>query len=240
MTVDPELARRQLSGIDSGDLNKIGKPEIRRKSPRWDELPEMATIFALDPGGTTGWSLMNFHPAALVPEEKVGFLENLETWMHGQIDCGTKTGNLGVTLDAGISTDGEFFGAHQVLGLLRAWPGAAVVIEGFVLRQFDKDKNLLSPERLKAVIGYGLWLNNRTYFVQDPSMKPMATDERLKSWNLYEREGGMGHARDADRHAIIFARRCLAPGRKGRELREAAWPHLYLPGRPYSVHSETK
>lgn len=207
----------------------------RERRPRPDDLPETATIIALDPGGTTGWSMMSFHPDALVPEAGVGFLENLEDWKHGQIDCGSKKGNLGISHHSGISTDGENAGVNEVSGLLRAWPGATVVIEDFDLRIFNKDRDLLSPVRITAAIGYDLWKQNRVYFTQSPSRKPEANDDRLRNWNLYERNGGMVHARDADRHAIIFARRCVMPGKSGRELREAAWPHLYGKGRPYAV-----
>lgn len=235
---------RTLAGGDSAAASIVrnargfkvdGYGPLREAPTDPNDLPETATIIALDPGGTTGWSMMNFHPDALVPEARVGFLENLEEWKHGEIDCGSKTGNLGVTLDPGISTDGEFAGTNEIAGFLRAWPGAAVVIESFDLRQFSKDQDLLSPQRLKATIGYDLWMQSREYFTQRPADKPIASDDRLKIWGLYQREGGMGHARDADRHAIIFARRCASVGRRGRELRERAWPHLYGEGRPYHV-----
>jgi hypothetical protein len=36
----------------------------------------------------------------------------------------------------------------------------------------------------------------------------------------------MKHARDADRHAITFFRRC-SQGESGRQLRMLAWPYLY-------------
>ena len=53
--------------------------------------------------------------------------------------------------------------------------------------------------------------------------KNTATDDRLKAWDLYQREGGMEHARDADRHAITFLRR--ASGSK--QLRANSWPLMF-------------
>lgn len=192
------------------------------------EWTEFCTIIALDPGGTTGWSLMRFWPEAFLEDrEMTRVVTYLAEWKHGQIDCGAKTGNLGTSLDSGISTSGEFAGARTVGGLLRAEPEAAVVIEGFDLRIFNKDKDLLSPERLKAVIGYELWLSRRPYFVQRPREKGVFHDERLKALGMYERSGGMQHARDADRHALMFASRCAADSRKGRELREMCWPQHF-------------
>lgn len=109
-----------------------------------------------------------------------------------------------------------------------------MVIESFILRQFSKDPNLLSPVRITASIAQDLWMHRRYYFTQSPAeAKTTATDERLKNWELYDSHGGMNHARDADRHAITFLRKACQASKVARELREQAWPHLYLPGRAY-------
>lgn len=238
MEIRPKNTRRAIPvQLRGGDVETPpdANPLIKERRPRASDLPETATIIALDPGGTTGWSMMNFHPEALVPEAKVGFLENMEEWKHGEIDCGSTRGNLGTSRRPGVSTSGENSGAHEIGRFLRAWPGAAVVIEDFDLRIFNRDRDLLSPIRITDKVTYELWFQGREPFFQAPSRKPEASDERLKHWGLYQREGGQGHARDADRHAIIFARRCAVPGRQGRELREAAWPHLYGKKAPYHI-----
>lgn len=210
------------------------QPLKRKAVSKLGARNDVATIVALDPGGTTGWSLMRWDLEALSKgsystPELIHF--GLKEWKHGQIDCGTKAGNLGTSLDAGISTSGEFAGARTIGGLLRREPEAVVVIENFILREFNKGKDLLSPERLKAIIGYELWLNQRIYFTQTPSEKELFKNERLIQLGMYERAGGMEHARDADRHALLFATRCAEGTRKSRELREAAWPQFFGAGK---------
>lgn len=129
----------------------------------------------------------------------------------------------------GISTTGEAAGASELLALVDGWPGAAVVMEDFILRKFDQGRDILSPVRVMEKIEFGLWVlgRDKQAFRQQPSLaKTTATDERLQSWGFYRRDGGLKHARDADRHAITFLRRC-SQGKAGRLLREQAWPHLY-------------
>lgn len=172
------------------------------------ELGASPAVISIDPGGTSGWSILQAHPVALLDTE-YPILSNIECWRNGQF-----TGN-------------ENQQAKDVLDMIEAWPGCAVVMEGFILRKFSSDEELLSPVRLIAKIEYGLWLKDMTYFPQQPSeAKSVATDDRLKSWGLYKSEGGMQHARDADRHGITFLRKCKAKA----GLRAYAWPHLYAEG----------
>jgi hypothetical protein len=180
--------------------NKSTKDEV--------ELGASPAVISIDPGGTSGWSILQVHPVALLDTE-FPILTNIECWQNGQF-----TGN-------------ENQQAKDVLDLIDAWPGCAVVMEGFILRKFSSDDELLSPVRLIAKIEYGLWLLGMTYFPQQPSeAKSVATDDRLKNWGLYKSEGGMQHARDADRHGITFLRKC----KQKAGLRGYAWPHLYGEG----------
>jgi len=129
----------------------------------------------------------------------------------------------------GISTTGESAGASEILQLVEGWPGAAIVVEDFILRKFDQGRDILSPVRVMEKFEFGLWVLGRDgqAFRQQPALaKTTATDDRLQRWGFYRREGGLKHARDADRHAITFLRRC-SQGKQGRLLREKAWPHLY-------------
>lgn len=129
----------------------------------------------------------------------------------------------------GISTTGESAGVSELLSLIETWPGAAVVTEDFILRKFDQGRDILAPVRVMEKFEFGLWVlgRDKQSFRQQPSMaKTTVTDQRLKNWGFYRRDGGLRHARDADRHAITFLRRC-SQGKAGRLLREKAWPHLY-------------
>lgn len=190
---------------------------------------DTATVIALDPGGTTGWSMMRVHPDALDPgAPDVKILANIQNWSHGQIDCGSTRGNLGRSEIEGVSTSGEAAGIRRITDLIAAWPDAAIVIEDFVLRQFDQKRDLLSPVRITAGVNQYLWWRSRTYHIQSPGdAKTTATDARLKSWGLYDSHGGMQHARDADRHAITFLRKASMNNPKGKELRLTHWGHLY-------------
>lgn len=126
--------------------------------------------------------------------------------------------------DHGQITGDECWQAHQMVELADRWPRAVVVVEDFILRKFTKGRELLFPVRITEAFRYALWLRQREMFKQMPSeAKTIATDDRLKMWGLYEREGGMQHARDADRHAISWLRKC----KERPELRAKSWPYLY-------------
>ncbi|QNJ55390.1 RuvC-like resolvase [Gordonia phage LittleFella] len=203
------------------------------------EFEGAAVIISIDPGGTTGWSMMEVHPEALSdrPEHRnIGVIGNVLRWQHGQIDCGSKKGNRGTSLHAGISTAGESAGLGEILGLLRSWPEAAVVVEDFILdpKRFNTGRDLLSPVRLTSGINFDLWLQKRDYFVQSASLaKSTARDEQLKVWGYYTSTGGLQHARDADRHNLTFLKRASERSAKGRALRMAAWPHLFGKGKEF-------
>ncbi|QHB37491.1 RuvC-like resolvase [Mycobacterium phage Onyinye] len=212
----------QMRGIQTIDLAK--RTRRRRGYIKDDEITyDSATVIALDPGGTTGWSLISVHPEALTTPD-ASILDNIFVHQHGQVDCGSHRGNLGTSLHSGISTDGEFSGVYDLAKFIHSWPCAAVVIEDFVLRTQRMDRDLLSPVRVTSAVGYSLWRKGRDYHVQSPAdAKRTCTDERLKEWKMYDPYGGLRHARDADRHAILFLRRAKAKA----AFRANAWPHLY-------------
>jgi hypothetical protein len=188
-----------------------------------------AAVIALDPGGTTGWSLITVHPEALT-EPNADLFENIFDHQHGQVDCGTHRGNLATSLHEGISTEGEFSGIYDLVELIKAWPSAAVVIEDFTLRQMRMDRELLSPVRITSAVGHAMWLEGRDYHVQSAGdAKNICSDERLREWRMYEERGALRHARDADRHAILF----LKKAKVKKEFRALAWPHLYGPRGAY-------
>jgi hypothetical protein len=209
-------------GITTIDLSKMTRR--RRGYIKEDEITyDSATVIAIDPGGTTGWSLIQVPPEAIC-ESDVPILPNIWMHQHGQVDCGSHRGNLASSLHAGISTHGEFSGVYDLAAFARAWPVAAVVVEDFTLRQMRMDRELLSPVRVTAALGYELWKTGRDYHVQTPAdAKRVCTDDRLKEWGVYDPTGGMQHARDADRHAILFLRKA----KTNKQFRALAWPHLF-------------
>lgn len=212
----------RMRGITTIDLAKM----TRRRRGYIDDTEidyNSATVIAIDPGGTTGWSLISVHPESLTAPD-ASILENIFMHQHGQVDCGSHRGNLGTSLHAGISTDGEFSGVYDLAKFCNTWPCAAVVVEDFHLRQFRKDRDLLSPVRVTAALEYCLWRKGRDAHFQTPAdAKRVCTDERLKRWKMYDPVGSMVHARDADRHALLFLRRCKAKA----EFRAEAFPYLF-------------
>lgn len=176
-----------------------------RKKARDDEPSPWASVIAIDPGGTTGWSVIMVHPDSLI-EDDVSILGNIEHFAQGQ------------------SVGHEHAQEKELLELIDAWPDAAIVIEDFILRKQLRDRGLLSPVRITEVLDFACWMNNRRTFKQQPSAaKGAVTDDRLKSWGLYVREGGMEHARDATRHGLHFLRRT----KEKPSLRKMAWPYLF-------------
>lgn len=192
----------------------------------YDDTPFVTSIW-LDPGGTTGWCVMSVLWEALVQPE-VSILDNIYHWTSGQV--------------GGDENDQ----ADEIAELICAWPGAVVGIESFDLRQFRKDKDLLSPVRLAAKFEWAARRGGGAGQKADAPPAPVewqspslamrtATNDALKAWGLYRSEGGEEHARDATRHAITFYRRCKAGihgskagEAKARVLRARAWPYRVM------------
>ena len=188
-----------------------------------EDLIQSPVVVAVDPGGVTGWSVIQVHPEAL-SDPAIPILANIEHWSHGQIKSPAN------------DTD-EQDCVTELVGIVKQWPGCSVLMEDFILRMFSMGRELLAPVRLNAMFAYALRteLGMEVTHRQQPSeAKTIATDIRLKEWGLYEREGGLEHARDADRHAIVWMRKAKDPVR-GPARRALWWPHLYGPGAPYYV-----
>jgi hypothetical protein len=128
----------------------------------------------------------------------------------------------------GDLTTGQAEEVSQIINcqnLLDAWPEAAWGYEDFVPRALNQGREFLAPVRIFATLTFSELVHGhraRVPFVQQASMaKTTATDERLSAAGLYR--PGMPHATDAARHALTFARRARAD----KEIRKAAWPHLF-------------
>ena len=194
-----------------GDF-KRGQSKRRQR----DVVYNTTTVIALDPGGVTGWSLMCVEPYALSdPTQKV--LRNVTMHHHGE-------------LESHDTAEGYNEVADHLLTLAKSWPSAAIVIEDFVIRSNIRSREFLSPVRITEKVDWALWKAKRSWFRQTPAdAKTTATDARLREWGMYDSVGSLGHARDADRHAITFLRRA----KQKESLRAEAWPHLYSEGGLY-------
>lgn len=211
--------RGGLLGIMAVDLSKGRK---RRTFGDRDPLnTTIAPVIALDPGQTTGWSLMIANPEALIDcEAKV--LENINHHQHGQVSS---------LWDEHTHTDGESIAVDDIWNFIEQWPEAAIVMEDFVIRIHDRSRQFLSPVRIMARLDYLLWKNGRFAFRQSPAdAKNTCSDVRLKEWGFYDSYGGLNHARDADRHALLFLRKC----KQNHLMRREAWPQLFGPEGKYA------
>jgi hypothetical protein len=156
------------------------------------------TVIAYDPGAVTGWALMSVHPDALLyPDFKI--LANVTAFAFGQF-----VGN-------------EFVQVDEMVRLAALYPGAALVVEDFVLRQFNMGREVLSPVRLTAGFRYAIsrgisaekseedgpfkyeqeqWRIGRIVRVQQPALAMTTmTDDRLRRLGYYERTAGQAHKR---------------------------------------------
>lgn len=203
---------------------------------------DQPTVLWFDPGETVGWSAMTCDKAKLA-DPNLSAHEAIVSWHHGQIvadpiekqsselaseiqrnhrELSRRVGN-GMTVDF----TSEYWAAEQMFQLVEDFPGCAVGLESFTVRRYDQSRSFLSPVRITSAFEMLCWQAGILVFRQSPAdAKTVATDDRLKRWKLYKREGGEQHARDADRHGITFLRGCKDIVR-GKARRELAWPHIY-------------
>lgn len=166
---------------------------------------------------------MSAHPESLANPD-VRILDNIQHWSQGEL--------------SGSETQQK----NELVRLLEAWD-APVLIEDFNLRKFSKSRDLLAPVRITSHVewcceagvtvtieGEEYELTPRPYDLQTPdAAMRTATDDRLRDWGLYVREGGEQHARDATRHAITYFRAAKEElSGRARRLRHM-WPALYGP-----------
>lgn len=140
-------------------------------------------VIALDPGGTTGWSIFQVHPLAMCGDPSIPVMPNIEWW-----DAGEFTGPQDDQID-------------QILDLLVEWPYARLVTEDFHLRQVNA---VLDPVEINAILRRET--RPRYWVKQQPALAMgTVTDDRQKRWGFWV--PGKPHARDAVKHAITFLKR---------------------------------
>lgn len=146
------------------------------------------TIISYDTGGTTGWAVISVHPDALL-EPDVLILDNITHFAFGEI------------------TGTEYEQVDRMAELADDWPGAALVLEDFIVRRFDMSRAALAPVRLNAAFRY-IMSPGRYVNLQQPQLaKTTITDERLRRIGYWERTSAMPHARDSIRHGFTFLKR---------------------------------
>lgn len=152
----------------------------------WSAESDQYEVLALDPGGTTGWSLFGIHPDAMSGDPELhpfGPYGNVLFWTAGEF-----TGNQDHQID-------------QILELVDVWPLARLVTEDFKLRQLNAE---LDPVEINAILRRAV---RPRYWIKQPAALALKseTDDRLKAAGFWI--PGQEHARDAVRHNITFIKR---------------------------------
>ena len=150
-------------------------------------------VFAVDPGGMTGWALAK------------------------DIDLDTLPGGDGdIDMIAAEMAGDENQVAYDLYRIImQVWP-VAVVIEDFVPRKLDQSRHFLSPVRITAKLELLLWQSEKRWWRQMPALA-MSTinDDYLRETLHYQ--AGKPHANDATRHALTYTRMLLKhPERHGQ------------------------
>lgn len=179
------------------------------------------SIFAYDPGETSGWAWCCIGRKELtsgVPLHELlpflaadtqGYLLEDRRFMCGEIKCfpGDRAEDKGAEelYYRAISLD------HMAGRVSRGRVGRTHVVgEGFTLRELTKDPSLLSPVRLYSKVELLFYRSNEidvwvTERQQASDAKATCTDARMRSWGLWL--PGKPHATDATRHLIVYLRR---------------------------------
>lgn len=192
----------------------MAEPQLMNHQEEWKEsggeadlvtwLEMFPRVYAIDPGGTTGWAVIWFDPNTIVDKAQA-VDKSVVAWQAGVIS-GSENGQIDAML-AHIKRFGV--SNYEETGEM------AVVVEAFNLRTQIRDPEVLSPVRLTAALDYVLYkgikcrdgvVRNFQRIPQQPvdAMNVM-TDARLRLWNMYL--PGPDHPRDATRHALLWLRR---------------------------------
>ena len=198
------------------------------------------TVVAFDPGQTTGWAVITVTQESLLGANNVDdkLQNHIINKQRGEISC---LGPLNGWDSAGAVMEND--GVMTMLSVVYGYPSCAIVFEDFIIdfNQVTKTRSALSPVTVMAKFEIALqhvWASNNTeslnrIFRQNRSpVKTTCTDDRMKTWGLYDRHSGP-HARDATRHAYYFLKQCRGNNPKAAEKRWRAWPQ-YFPD-PFAV-----
>lgn len=184
--------------------------------PEPEYIGKRLVVFAVDPGVTSGWCALSV-PLGILSVAGVRRTLARCRWRHGQVhrdSIGDHVLDYGDTNHVNLLID--------MMGIIyQEWVHESdvfcVVLERFDLRLLSSDPSLLSPVRINALLmdrlqggKYPDDIDPTPLFMQSASdAKNTVTDARLQSNGMYDPHSGV-HARDADRHAILFLRRMVS------------------------------
>lgn len=167
-------------------------------------------VVSYDPGVTTGWSMIAYPVLSVAAHGVSRTLPGCE-WEHGEIvrllaseyNENSDSDHVDRILDKGRELYETYVNEDRGDAFVQ-------VMERFDLRLMNSDQELLAPVRVMSVWKDRLRNAPVNKFYQTPSdAKRTVNDSRLAQWGMYDSHSGK-HARDADRHNILFARRWAA------------------------------
>lgn len=147
------------------------------------------TVAGFDPGGKTGWAWFELMPEKLLqPDNDVH--DSIYDWDYGYY--------------AGPEFDQVDRIIYLIRTLQRKGPLLGVVTEDFILApgKATMGREMLSPVRINAALGYQLRLEGIPLDFQMPSYVSKLTDDRLRALGLYAPQKD---ARMAVKHAYTWA-----------------------------------
>lgn len=213
MRADTQCLGR-ADGLRHSSVRPLAQRLGRVKSRGW-------SVFAIDPGETTGWAWCC-----------VGRKELEEDYACGGMRLALKAGRVTwgevptPAYDKGLGRflkwwEAEARVGQSLLDVVRLHAekvslvsGGAVpeigtiVLEDFILRERTKERSLLSPVRISqsflTLLSSSTVLTHNVELQSAATAKNTATDERLQRWGFWE--GRSSHERDALRHLLTHMR----------------------------------
>lgn len=157
-------------------------------------------IVWFDPGSSTGWSVMCIDESAF-KDPRAKITNSFVAWSAGEF-----WGELHEVVDATIEVASRWaFRGASFKGCL-----FNLGVEDFILRKNIKTREMLDPVRVQAHIEHKAGKRGVPCYRQPSSMMDSVDDQMLKDLDVWDLLPNQRHARDAVRHALVFARRLKA------------------------------